>query len=335
MKVLITGGCGFLGRHFAKALLKQGHHVIVIDNLSNGVRPQSWPKFLRPERKDKFEFFHADVRDFFDYHLRGLGRKGGFDLVIHLAATVGGRSIIEGSPIENAATIAIDAEFFRWLAFEQPKYTIYMSSPAIYPVDLQDEDNDWRLDEIDLDIKDTKVLGIPDLVYGWSKLTAEYLAYVSSEKHGLNIFCPRPFSGYGEDQSLDYPMPSICKRVADKEDPLIVWGSGKQNRDWVHVDDIVECVLKTYPKFRGYNTLNIGTGIATNFFQLAELASKIEGYSPKIEPKTDAPEGVINRVADISKLNVYYKPKINLKEGVTRVIKYLKENDKHSNNLSK
>jgi GDP-L-fucose synthase len=340
-KILITGGCGFLGRHFTKTLLDQGHFVFVVDDLSNGIRPTAWPKFLRPDRKAKLEFIHIDTRYFFEVEMQNK-RKENFDLVIHLAATVGGRSVIEGSPIDNARTIAIDAEFFRWLVFEQPKHTIYMSSPAIYPVGFQDGEFDWKLSEVDLDLSDpVKPLGIPDMVYGWSKLTAEYLALIAAKKHGLNIFCPRPFSGYGEDQSLAYPMPSICKRAVDKEDPLIIWGSGKQTRDWIHVDDIIECVLKTYPMYSGYNTLNIGTGIGTDFFQLAKLAAEIVGYSPEIEAKTDAPEGVMKRVADIWKLTESYKPvvprwdKVSLKEGMTKVIEYLKDNDKYTNHLSK
>lgn len=327
MKVLITGGAGFLGRRFTRALLDQKHHVVVIDDMSNGLPVIQWPKFLRPKpMEDNMEFHRLNVLDYFESALEDR-HKYNYDLVIHLAATVGGREVIEGSPIANARTIGIDASFFQWLVFEQPKNTIYMSSPVVYPEYLQGnhETNGYKLREEDTDFTASMKVGLPDLVYGWSKLTAEYLAYIANKKHGLNIMCPRPFSGYGEDQGMDYPMPSICLRALKKEDPLIIWGSGEQVRDFVHVDDIIKCILETYPKLQGFNTLNIGWGDPNTFVDIAQLAADIVGYSPKIVAKKDKPEGVKYRVANIDKMEQYYQPSITLKEGMTRVINYLKE----------
>ena len=65
-------------------------------------------------------------------------------------------------------------------------------------------------------------IGVPDLTYGWAKLTCEYLAKIAHEKHGLKSICYRPFSGYGEDQDLSYPFPSICKRVIENKNSKII-----------------------------------------------------------------------------------------------------------------
>jgi UDP-glucose 4-epimerase len=310
--------------------LKQKHHVIVLDDLSNGLPLDKWPSFLKPQPEETFEFYHLDAVEFFESNLES-ATKGNYDLVINLAATVGGREVIEGSPISNARTIGIDASFFQWLVLEQPKHTIYMSSPVVYPEYLQDNGstNGHKLSEKDMDFESSMRVGLPDMVYGWSKLTAEYLAYIANKRHGLNIMCPRPFSGYGEDQDMNYPMPSICLRALKKEDPLIVWGSGEQVRDFVHVDDIINCILETYPKLEGYNYLNIGWGELKTFIDIASLAADIVGYSPSITTNKDKPEGVKYRVADIKKMEQYYKPKVTLREGMTRIIKYLKYENKN------
>ena len=90
-------------------------------------------------------------------------------------------------------------------------------------------------------------IGMPDMSYGWAKLTCEYLARLAYEKHGLKSVCYRPFSGYGEDQDNSYPFPSICKRVLAHQGAKVldVWGSGKQMRDFIHIDDCVAGVVAT------------------------------------------------------------------------------------------
>jgi len=71
-------------------------------------------------------------------------------------------------------------------------------------------------------------LGQPDMTYGWSKLTGEYLSCLAAKQYGVHIACVRPFSGYGEDQDLSYPVPAIAYRVARGDDPVAVWGTGEQ-----------------------------------------------------------------------------------------------------------
>ncbi len=110
----------------------------------------------------------------------------------------------------------------------QPGYYI-RSSSAAYPVNLQTSQGAVALKESDIDFE--KNLGTPDMTYGWSKLTGEFLARIAARHYGVKVVCIRPFSGYGEDQDLTYPVPAIAARAARKEDPFEVWGTGKQGRD--------------------------------------------------------------------------------------------------------
>ncbi len=93
----------------------------------------------------------------------------------------------------------------------KPAKTLCFSSSAAYPIKYQREGDYVLLREDMIGFDDD--IGMPDMSYGWAKLTCEYLARLAYEKHGLKSVCYRPFSGYGEDQDDSYPFPSICKRA--------------------------------------------------------------------------------------------------------------------------
>jgi len=161
---------------------------------------------------------------------------------------------------------------------------------------------------------------MPDQSYGWAKLTGEYLARLAVETHGLRVITYRPFSGYGEDQDLCYPFPNIINRALNREDPFVVWGSGEQLRDFIHIDDIVGAVLQTFRFLPSGATVNLGSGTGITFRELAHLACAEVGYSPEIVNDASKPEGVFARVADPSFLHKYYVPGISISTGVARAV---------------
>jgi len=314
-KVLITGGCGFVGRHFTYNLINKGYDITIVDDLSTGLKPDLWPCFVKPKRN--FKLLVGDAREYFKESTES------FDLVLHLAAVVGGRMTIEGDPLKVATDLAIDAMFFNWLSklTTKPKKVVYFSSSAAYPIDLQTEIHNVKLSEEMIDF--SKSIGVPDMTYGWSKLTGEFLAQHSVEKYGLDVVIYRPFSGYGEDQDFTYPFPSIIRRVTKKEDPIVVWGSGNQTRDFIHIDDCVEGVLESMDKLRSGEALNLTSGKGTSFFELAKMCMEITGHKVELKNDPSKPEGVFARVGDNSKMLKYYVPRINLKEGIAREIEFI------------
>ena len=247
MKILITGNKGFVGRHFTEFYERIGHSVLGVDIAES-----------------------MDVRTFFN-----ISNQTKYDLVIHLAAVVGGRAKIEGQPLSVAVDLSIDAEMWQWAIRTKQPAVVYFSSSAAYP-------------------------------------------------EGVRTYVFRPFSGYGEDQALDYPFPSFIKRGADRDNPFVIWGDGTQTRDFVHISDIVKCVdtavSNDYDK-----PLNIGTGHPTSFMELGEMVAKHAGYFPKFQLLKDKPEGVNWRVADITNMSEIYRPKIDLDEGIARALKHFKK----------
>lgn len=316
MRVLVTGGCGFVGRNLCNQLLANGHEVVVVDDLSTGQHPKDWCEQFRDPKQ--FLFLHRDAISHFAYGMP----QGYFHQVYHLASVVGGRVLIDGSPLEVAIDLAIDAAFFRWCSRNPDSigHVQYASSSAAYPVFMQG-DNHQPLNEKDVAFR--KVIGQPDMTYGWSKLTGEYLARLLHERYGVSVSCIRPFSGYGPDQETTYPIPAIAGRVARRENPIEVWGSGRQTRDFVYITDVVDAMLLVADCVQDAGAVNIGTGTPTSFIEIAQLYATLAQYEPEIKPKVDAPVGVDHRYCDpwlIQELG--WQPKVPLIKGLEMVLEH-------------
>jgi|WetSurSiteA1Bulk_404760.scaffolds.fasta_scaffold18958_2 nucleoside-diphosphate-sugar epimerase len=303
MRVLITGAAGFLGRHFAEHHIYLDHEVTAVDNMSSPYAHWGFgPGLLK-----------VDAGDY-------LGRIAypKYDIVYHFAAPVGGREKIEGDPLFNADSLRLDAALFRWAAIAKPKVVVYPSSSAVYGW-MQQREPDIPLKEVFFNAGNIQWMA-PDEMYGFTKLAGEFLAYKAAP-YGVNTLCIRPFSGYGEDQSLEYPVPSIIARVKAREDPLIVWGPGTQTRDFIHVDDVVGATIaRVKSGIDGYQSMNIGWGRQWSFNDLAWLAADIAGYKPEIVNLPEKPFGVMYRYSDSALMRTYYQPNITLEQGIARML---------------
>jgi len=337
MKVhLVSGGCGFVGRNMVKRLYNTTKdNILFIDDLSVGTDPSEWLDQPMLEDHKGIKVYGTDARLYFlksDFRdvVHALARDPeyikktyGLDFVdfgdiYHYAAIVGGRAKIDGDPMMVALDLSIDAEFFYYITRHKPERVLYPSSSAAYPVNLQTESGAIALTESDIDFNN---MGQPDMTYGWSKLTGEYLAKIAAQYYDVNITCIRPFSGYGEDQDLTYPIPSLAKRAALKENPFEVWGTGHQGRDFVHIDDVIDCIQLAMNHIHDGTAINIGMGKLTSFMDIIKVMTSFAGYNPEIKQLLDKPVGVHSRYCDMTFVEntIGWKAKISVEEGMKRV----------------
>jgi nucleoside-diphosphate-sugar epimerase len=288
MRALVTGSAGFLGRHFVAELERRCWDV------------NAWDVVTGQCALAGFRY----IPDSF----------GHLDLVIHCAAVTPHRSAIDGRALAvGAGGLELDAAMFQWAARTRPGRIVYVSSSAAYPVYMQDGEWDSLEESVVWEHP-----GEPDAIYGAVKLMGERLAAAYRAQGGA-VTVVRPFSGYGEDQSNDFPFGAFRDRALAREDPFTVWGDGTQVRDWVHVDDVVGAVLAAVDA-EVDGPLNIATGIGTSMAELAAMFCAEAGYDPRFEFLTDRPAGVAYRVGDPTRLNEVYVPRVSLAEGVKRAL---------------
>jgi UDP-glucose 4-epimerase len=330
---MVTGGCGFIGRNLVRSLLADPATAIyVIDDLSMGRHPSMWldAKLVDQKSPTRLTYrassgaiatfcFESVAKTLLD--LDGTEPSGGqfftWDEVYHLAACVGGRLSLEYQPLKIAANLATDATFFSWVSHHADRIgrVLYMSSSAAYPLRLQRAETFHELCESmtdEMPVMDT------DGVYGWSKLTGEYLARTVAAKYGLRVCCVRPFSGYGPDQGLSYPVPAIAARVASRDDPLLVWGPGTQVRDFIYISDCIAGMQHAMARISDGSAVNLGTGTGTTLADVARTLARIAGYEPRVSTDPAKPVGASVRVADVRKMRhiLDWQPETDLENGL-------------------
>lgn len=286
-RALVTGHKGFVGTAITAALKHDGHHVDGCD-----IKDGSW----------------ADCRGIF-----ADDAKEPYDLIVHCAAVVGGRLTISGDPLAVAVDLALDSDMFRWAARGNAKRVVYFSSSAAYPSHLQVPGRHMWEDDINLC---SRTLGVPDMTYGWAKLTGEMLAGHARDR-GVIVHVLRPFSGYGETQDVSYPFAAFIERAKRRADPFDIWGDGDQARDFIHLNDIVGAT-RAVMAANDQLPLNVGWGRPTSFNVLAAMITNAVGYDPKYKHHVAQPTGPQWRVADTTRLQRIYKPTIALEEGIAR-----------------
>jgi nucleoside-diphosphate-sugar epimerase len=289
VKALVTGSAGLIGRHMAAELEHRGWVVDGVD--------------LKVGNRDARLFFRQPPAT-------------RYDLVVHCAAHVSGRVDIEGRPAYLASVNQqLDGALFEWALRTKPAHIIYWSSSAAYPIGLQQYGSTHRLTETDIDLDHPR---LPDASYGAVKIMGERMAHWA-EAEGIRTHVFRPFSGWAADQDDTYPMRAFLDRAKRRDDPFTIWGSGEQVRDWIHVSDVIAGVLaavdQDYP-----GPLNLCSGEATSFNQLADMVTTQAGYTPTLHHHLDAPAGVAYRVGDPTGMLKVYTPRVTLEQGIKQAL---------------
>jgi len=316
MRVLITGGAGFIGSHLTEELLKQGDRVIALDNLSTG-RYENIEHLLKNK---SFEFVEGNILD--TTLVDKLSEKA--DVIFHLAAAVG-VNLIVSKPLESLTTNIKGSEIVLDAALRYHKKILITSTSEIYGKNMNGP----------LKEDDDRILGSP-LKSRWGYSTAkavdEMLAYIYWKEKKLPAIIVRLFNTVGPRQTGAYGMviPRFVAQASRNED-ITVYGTGKQSRCFLHVRDCVNALIALInePGAIG-EVFNIGSQEEISIEMLAKKIIEITKSKSKIiylsyeQAYEHGFEDMQRRVPDITKINrlIGFRPRAGLNEIIKDVVDY-------------
>jgi len=304
-RVLVTGGAGFIGSHVVDRLLTEDLDVIVLDNLQGG-REENINSHIG---EDGFRFVRGDVRDV--TLVRELVKN--VDAVVHHAALISVPKSIMNPVLTDDVNVRGTLNLLKASADSNVKRFVYASSCAVYG------------ETEGLPLKEDERLR-PLSPYGVSKLAAEQYMRVFYEIFGLETICLRYFNAYGPRQvqsECSGVITHFLKNLRENRS-LMIFGDGKQTRDFVHVRDIVEANVLTLERndIAG-ETFNIATGVPTTINKLAKILIEVTRKNVKLVHSELRKGDIKHSYADVSKAKkkLQYTPKISLKEGLENLSK--------------
>jgi UDP-glucose 4-epimerase len=324
MRILITGGAGFIGSHLSEALLAGGHEVTALDNLSTGsidniAHLKLHPRFRYTIDSVTNEPVLAELLDW-------------CDIVFHLAAAVGVKLIVE-APVHTIETNVHGTEVVLKHANKKKKLVFIASTSEVYG---KSATVPFR-EDADL------VLG-PTSKHRWayacSKAIDEFLALAYWKEKRLPVVIVRLFNTVGPRQTGQYGMvvPTFIRQALAGE-PITVFGDGTQSRSFTDVSDVVEALVALMREPRAVGQVfNVGNGHEITIRALAERIRAMTGSdSPIVTVPYDEAyeagfEDMPRRVPDVSKIRalVGYEPRVGLDDTLARVIDHLRETVRHT-----
>jgi UDP-glucose 4-epimerase len=315
MRVLVTGGAGFIGSHLADALIARGDQVVALDNFSTGSTAN-----IKHITKN-FEIIDGDIRntDLIDDTIKDV------DLVFHMAAALGVNTILE-SPLESISTNIAGSEVVLNAAANHKKRILIASTSEIYGKNPKQPLNET----------DDRVVGSPQKIrwsYSDAKAIEEAMAFSLNQEKGLKVTTARLFNTVGPRQSAHYGMvvPRFV-RSALKNEPISIYGDGTQSRVFSHVQDAIEALLALVGTDKTINEVyNVGGTGEITIKELADQVINETKSSSSIEyiayEQAYAPgfEDMQRRVPDISKIKqeLNWAPKKNLSQIIAAVAAHI------------
>jgi UDP-glucose 4-epimerase len=320
-RVLVTGGCCFIGSFLVESLLADGAQVTVVDDLSSG-RIENIESV-----RDQITFVLGDLRD--ASVAREVTRDK--DIVFHLANIHGGRGFIETHPGEISQNFLIDGNVFYYSHLNRVDRVVYTSSACAYPTNLQEDGPDqqrYLSEEMADPFK--KGCALSDGEYGWAKFMGEMALKGYHKQYGTKGVSCRLFTVYGPRENESHAIIAFIAKAMIEQNPYEVWGSGQQDRNFTYVSDIVEGLKLACERITDCRSINIGTSEITKIADAVETVCNIMGYAPADGFFFDRskPEGVHARAADTTnqKLWLDWQPTVSFKDGIAKTIEWYRAN---------
>jgi UDP-glucose 4-epimerase len=288
MRVLVTGGAGFIGSHLTEALLSRGYYVRVLDNLSSGRR-----EWISPEA----DFIEGDIRDPQTCQAACEGCSG----VFHMAAMSRSAASLDAIEICTSANIVGTQNVLLAARTHKVRKVVYSGSSTYYGSREVPHVEGMRPDFLNF--------------YGLSKATGEEYCLMFDRLYGVPAIVLRYFNVYGprqpEEGAYALVLGIFLRRWLEGR-PLVIHGSGLQRRDLIHVRDVVDANIRAFESEVHGEIVNIGSGTNISIRELADLISPLQEFGP---PRVG---DAANTLADITRARelLYWEPAVNFEDGL-------------------
>src|SRR5579872_705126 len=308
MRILVTGGAGFIGSHLCERLLGEGHEIAILDDLNDFYSPESKRANLALlEAAGPVKFWRGDIRsektvsDVFDAHRP--------EAVFHLAARAGVRPSLACPLLYEETNVRGTLLLLEAARLHGVPKFLFASSSSIYGVANR------------VPFSEDDHLNLPVSPYAATKIAGEKLCFTWSHLYGLHVICLRFFTVYGPRQRPDLAIHKFA-RLIEEGKPLPFFGDGSSGRDYTYIDDIVEGLMAALRYDAGYEVFNLGN---SHPVRLTELVAELErslGRRATLDRQPDQPGDVPITYADITKAArlLGYRPQTTFSQGIERFV---------------
>jgi len=319
-KILVTGGAGFIGSSLVKRLVFNGANVQVVDNLWRGKLGN-----LIFDETGRFDISR-------DFHLADLSDYGkclelirDVDIVYHLADIVAGVDyVFDHEPFVFRQNIIINSNVLWACITNNIKNYVYVGTACSFPKELQMIDGVAALRE------EQTYPAEPESSYGWGKLMGEYEAELAQNTYNINVGLLRLHNVYGPGASFEpersQALPALIRKaLLFPKKEFVVWGSGKQYRDFVYIDDVIDALILIIQKGMNRGLIQIGSGKAITLEEAAEVIVNICGKPIEIKFDTSKPEGDRGRIGicDRAQEILGWQSKVDFENGIEKTYKWI------------
>lgn len=314
MKVLVTGGAGFIGSATAKALLERGDQVVLIDNFNDYYDPQLKRDRIRiflGEWKGKFVLYEGDIRD--GEFLEKIFREEKPDKVIHLAAMAGVRYSLQNPELYADVNVRGTTILLELSVKHLIRNFVYASSSSVYGNSLATP------------FSETHNVDLPISPYAATKKAGELMAHVYSHTHKLPTTSLRFFTVYGPWGRPDMAYFRFANLIS-QDQVIDVYNNGEMFRDFTYIDDIVSGILIALDANLAHAIMNIGGEKQEKLTYFIEVLEKHLGKVAKKRLMPLQPGDVLTTSADVSRLRkLGWQPTTHIEEGLKKFVDWYKE----------
>ncbi|MEX0786103.1 MAG: UDP-glucose 4-epimerase GalE [Dehalococcoidia bacterium] len=303
MRILVTGGAGFIGSHVSRVLVEQGHDVTVLDNLARGRRD------LVPANA---AFVHADLAD----EAATERALQGQDAVIHLAGYLEVAASVQ-RPVDYAENNVVNTvRLLEAMRRANVRKVIFSSSATVYGVPES------------LPLREDSPLGMQTNPYGATKVSCEAFFGVYHRLYDFDCVLLRYFNPYGPNELCDpetHAIPNVVRAALERR-PMPLYWKGEVVRDYIYVEDLARAHVAPLD-VRGFEVYNVGSDVGVKVTEIIDAVSRILGYEVQVEDMGERAGDVPALYASSEKLRsqLGWRPEVDLEEGLRRTIAHYRE----------